>query len=196
MTKRIFVCADNHWGHPGVCKFENNGKKDRPWTDPEEMNKDMIALWNDTVGEHDRVYCLGDWSMKREFIKIAAQLKGKKVLVKGNHDIFNLEDYTPYFEDIRAYVVGGVVGSGCRYIMSHIPIHPQSLSRFDVNIHGHLHVQRVKKENGELDLRYVCVSMEQIDFKPILLDTVLEASKKAREFERLNDENKFGYYDQ
>lgn len=180
MSKKIFVCADTHWGHAGVCRFEVDGVKIRPWTDPVIMDQEMIENWNSVVGPHDRVYCLGDWAMKRQFISTAAQLNGKKVLVKGNHDIFDLADYKPYFEDVRAYVVGGQVGSGNRYIMSHIPIHPGSLDRFDINIHGHLHTRRVLKENGDIDTRYLCVSVEQTDFKPILLDTVLNISQKER----------------
>lgn len=170
--KRIFVCADTHWGHGGVCRFEVNNTKIRPWDDPTSMNTDMVEMWNSTVGQYDRVYCLGDWAIKRQFIKIAAELNGKKVLVKGNHDIFNMSDYLPYFEDIRAYVVGGEIGSGKRYILSHIPIHPSSMDRFDINIHGHLHTRRVLKEDGSIDERYFCVSVEHIGFRPILLDDV------------------------
>lgn len=180
MPKRIFICADPHWSHPGVCKFEVDGVKMRPWTDVSIMDEDMKNLWNATVGQFDRVYCLGDWAMKKQFIKIASELNGKKVLVKGNHDIFDMDEYAPYFEDIRACVVGGEKGTGNRYILSHIPIHPGSMDRFDVNIHGHLHTRRVLKEDGTIDPRYFCVSMEHIGYKPILLDEALLLSRKER----------------
>lgn len=173
MAKKIFVVADNHWGHAGVCRFESNGTKIRPWTDPLVMNEEMVELWNEVVQPYDRVYCLGDWAIKRQYIQIADRLNGKKVLVKGNHDIFDLKDYTPYFEDIRACVVRGEVGMNDRCILSHIPIHTGCIGRFEVNVHGHLHTNRVLKDDGTIDTRYVCVSVEQINFKPILLEEVL-----------------------
>ena len=61
-------------------------------------------------------------------------------------------------------------------ILSHIPIHEQQLARFGCNIHGHLHANRVMKDNGYggkvIDPRYHNVSVEQIDFAPILFDDV------------------------
>jgi calcineurin-like phosphoesterase family protein len=71
-------------------------------------------------------------------------------------------------------------------ILSHIPVHAESLGRFGVNIHGHLHANRVKKprgvdaRTGEIlysdvnDVRYHCVCVEQTpDFAPILFEDVI-----------------------
>lgn len=100
-------------------------------------------------------------------------------MIKGNHDIFELKDYTPYFRDIRGYhVINGM-------ILSHIPIHEASLGRFGCNIHGHTHSNRVRlptginPETGEIiygdkiDPRYFCVSAEQIDYAPIEHDELV-----------------------
>lgn len=163
----------------GVCKFENNGIKDRPWDDPCVMDEALIENWNKVVSPTDRVYVLGDLAMKKQHIKTIGRCNGRKVLVKGNHDIFDLKEYTPYFEDIRAYIVGGDLYSKSRYIASHIPIHPGSLGRFSINIHGHLHTRRVLKEDGTVDPNYFCVSMEQINFTPIEINEL---------FKRIEDE--------
>ena len=45
----------------------------------------------------------------------------------------------PYFEDIRS-----VVSNRTGFIGLHIPLHPESLSRWGFNIHGHLHANRYK----------------------------------------------------
>ena len=59
-------------------------------------------------------------------------------------------------------------------ILSHIPIHEDSLGRFGVNIHGHLHANRVKKD-GVIDPRYHSVCVEQTpDYAPILFEDVLK----------------------
>lgn len=174
---KTWLTADPHFGHAGVCRFlRADGTKLRPWDDVEEMDKAMVQLWNEHVNAEDRVYILGDLAMsKRGMDKVLPLLKGRLVLIKGNHDIFKLKDYTRYFDDIRAYhIVDGM-------IMSHIPIHEDSLARFGTNIHGHLHAGRVTKTipgplwHGDvkvLDERYFCVSVEHTGFAPITLDEV------------------------
>lgn len=171
--KRIFVVSDTHFGHKGICEFTNSfGQKERPWTNPDEMDEDMVKLWNDTVRPNDKVYHLGDVVINHRSLKTVERLNGDKVLIKGNHDIYKHKDYLKYFRDIRAYQVI----EGC--ILSHIPIHPLSLSRFGCNIHGHLHSGRVTLTDGSIDPKYFCVSVEHIGFKPIELTRVFELIKQ------------------
>lgn len=166
---RTFLTSDTHFGHLGVCKFvcEDGVTKVRPWNNPEEMDEEMVRLWNDTVGPKDKVYHLGDVVINRKALSILDRLNGDKVLIKGNHDIFKLEEYMKYFRDIRAYHVTN------RIVMSHIPIHSESRGRFKVNIHGHLH-QNVVKINGKPDPFYFNVCVERTGYKPILYDDVLK----------------------
>jgi calcineurin-like phosphoesterase family protein len=169
----VFLTSDTHFGHAGVCKFtREDGSKLRPWTDPDEMDEAMVKAWNETVRPGDKVYHLGDVVINRRALKTLSRLNGDKVLIKGNHDIFRLEDYTPHFRDIRAYHV--MTGAGL--IMSHIPLHEDSHGRFGLNVHGHLHEKRVMRD-GKIDVRYHCVCVEQTDFRPISLDEVLERSR-------------------
>ena len=173
----VFLTSDTHFGHLGVCKFmrEDGVTKLRPWDSPEEMDEEMIKRWNETVKPTDKVYHLGDVVINRKALKTLHRLNGDKVLIKGNHDIFRLEEYTEHFREIRAYhVLSGM-------ILSHIPIHEASLGRFGVNIHGHLHSNRVMKQtrwgkterfDGTIDPRYHCVCVEQTDFRPISLEEV------------------------
>ena len=175
-----FLVSDTHFGHAGVCRFtEADGiTKIRPWTDPDEMDEAMIQRWNDVVRPSDKVYHLGDVVINRRALKTLSRLNGDKVLIRGNHDIFRDDEYREYFRELRAYhVLNGM-------ILSHIPIHADSLGRFGTNIHGHLHTNRVKKARGvdaktgavlygtENDVRYHCVCVEQTDFRPILLEDV------------------------
>lgn len=176
----VFLVSDTHFGHAGVCRFtESDGvTKIRPWTDPNEMDEAMVKMWNETVKPTDKVYHLGDVVMNRKALPIMHRLNGDKVLIRGNHDIFKDEEYRQYFRELRAYhVMNGM-------ILSHIPVHADSLGRFGVNIHGHLHTNRVKKAIGvdvktgevkygnENDPRYWCVCVEQTDFRPILFEDV------------------------
>lgn len=170
MAGNTWVCADPHFGHLGVCKFTraDGTTKLRPWSDPDEMDEAMVKMWNEVVAPKDRVNILGDVVINRRCFKTLGRLNGRLRLVAGNHDVFQLRDYTKYFDDIKAYEVKDGI------IMSHIPIHPMSMERFGCNVHGHLHEHRVRLDDGSIDPRYFCVSMEQIGFAPISWDDVKE----------------------
>jgi calcineurin-like phosphoesterase family protein len=117
-------------------------------------------------------------------LQTLSRLNGDKVLIRGNHDIFKDDEYRQYFRELRAYhVLSGM-------ILSHIPLHADSLGRFGTNIHGHLHANRVRKARGvdartgeilysdENDVRYHCVCVEQTpDFAPILFEDVVARIK-------------------
>ena len=180
----VFLTSDTHFGHVNICKFTNyDGSKTRPWDSVEEMDEDMVRRWNETVGPNDKVYHLGDVVINRKSLQILDRLNGDKVLIKGNHDIFKLNDYTKYFRDVRAYHVM----NGC--ILSHIPVHKDSIARFGANIHGHLHANRVRKPRGvdaktgqilysdQIDPDYFCVSVEHTDYRPILFEDVVQKIK-------------------
>ena len=181
----VFLVSDTHFGHAGVCRFTRNDgvTKLRPWDDPAEMDEAMVKAWNERVRPSDKVYHLGDVVINRRALPILDRLNGDKVLIRGNHDIFKDDDYRKYFRELRAYhVMNGL-------ILSHIPIHEESLGRFGTNIHGHLHSNRVMRtaqttqefvEHGRqwIDVRYHCVCVEQTpDFAPILFEDVIKRIK-------------------
>lgn len=161
MQVRTFVVADTHWGHQRICEFSTkHGDRLRPWDTAEEMNEAMIQFWNETVRPKDKVIHLGDVAMRKEYVETMSKLHGKKLLVKGNHDNFDLATYTPHFYDI----------AGClsldRFMLTHIPISAQQKYRYRGNIHGHLHSDKID------DPWYQCVSVEQTNFRPILFEEV------------------------
>jgi calcineurin-like phosphoesterase family protein len=163
---RVFVTADTHFSHAGICKFLNDdGSKLRPWDDPAEMDEEMVKRWNETVRPIDKVYHLGDVVINRRALPLLNRLNGDKVLIRGNHDIFKLNDYLKYFRDVRSYHVFD------RLIFSHIPIHPESKGRFIGNVHGHTHVRSLK------DPWYQCVCVEQTDYRPIAVEEILKRVK-------------------
>lgn len=169
----IFLYADPHFGHQGVCKFlRHDGTKLRPFDNAEEMDVELIKRFNETVRPNDKVYFLGDVAMRvKDLHRVMSQLNGDKVLIKGNHDIFKMDDYTRHFRDIRACHVM----NGC--MLSHIPIHEESLARFGCNIHGHLHYREVMTnaiKTRIVDNRYLCVSVEHTDYRPILFEHALK----------------------
>ena len=177
----VWLVSDTHFGHAGVCRFtRDDGTKLRPWNDPDEMDEHLVQMWNERVRPQDKVYHLGDVVINRRALKTLSRLNGDKVLIRGNHDLFRDSEYREYFRELRAYhVLHGM-------ILSHIPVHEASLGRFGVNIHGHLHYQRVRRARevnaktgeilygSEIDTRYHCVCVEQTpDFAPILFEDAI-----------------------
>lgn len=178
MTGRTWVYSDPHFYHQNICTFKrNDGSPLRPWDDAIQMTENMIAWYNELVDANDRVYILGDVAFSVPHMRNSvSRLKGRKVLVPGNHDPRPLRKYIDLFDDVRGYVVKP------GFIMSHIPLHPESLNRWKLNIHGHTHANEMTHHVEDFDVdqtpypdsRYFSACVEQTDFRPILLDDILK----------------------
>lgn len=174
-----FLISDTHFSHANILTFKKeDGSPLRPFASVEEMDEEMIKRWNEAVKPNDKVYHLGDVAIPKRGLDCLARLNGDKILVRGNHDIYKLKDYAKYFRDIRGYHVLD------QMIFSHIPVHPDSRGRFKANIHGHLHARRVMMDgtleiSGDelimerlVDPYYYCVSVENIDYRPINFEEI------------------------
>ena len=94
-----FYIADLHFGHENVIGLDN-----RPFSDVNEMDRTLIELWNGRVNNDDDVYIVGDFAYKNKKSEewYLEQLKGKKHLIIGNHDLNMLknEKALKYFETV------------------------------------------------------------------------------------------------
>jgi len=162
-----FVTGDTHFGHTKSLTFLGpDGSRIRPFESLDEMHQAIIDNWNKVVHPKDTVYHMGDVAIARSGLKILDQLNGRKILIRGNHDIFKLRDYTQYFADIR----------GCHFkdnlIFCHIPVHRDSFEgRYKGCVHGHLHIHHVMHE-GKPDPLYFNTCVEVNNFTPVSIDTV------------------------
>ena len=129
----------------------------------EDLEAEIIYKHNSVVKPHDRVYFLGDVAIKKASLSKVSEMNGRKVLIKGNHDIFKIKEYLTYFEDIRA----------CRVfknlILTHIPINEECLSRFKLNIHGHTHANHLPQTE-----KYKNVCLEETKYYPNNLTKIIE----------------------
>lgn len=153
-----FYCSDHHFGHSKMLTFKNyDGTPARVFNSVDEMNDEMIYNHNSVVKKSDEVYFLGDVAIELESLSLLSRMNGRKKLVRGNHDIFHINHYLKYFDDIL-----GSVTFVDQFILSHIPLHPNCISaRYLTNVHGHLHNNIIKDKN------YFNVSMEKINYTPI-----------------------------
>lgn len=83
----IFFTSDTHFGHSKIIDYCK-----RPFSSIEEHDKMLIQNWNNTVGQDDTVFHLGDFAYgNSQFIaNIIKQLNGNIILIKGNHDLRNM----------------------------------------------------------------------------------------------------------
>lgn len=148
----IYFTSDLHLGHKNILKLSN-----RPFSTIEEMDEILIRNWNDKVKGCDTVYIVGDLIYKsQEPEKYLKELKGKKVLIIGNHDSGWLGKI-----DVEKYFIKTTMlleQSLCNHIMTlcHYPMLEWRGSRKDVNckklgylVHGHIH-NRVEDKYLEL----------------------------------------------
>jgi calcineurin-like phosphoesterase family protein len=146
-----------------------DGSPLRPFSSIEEMHETLIERFNAVVRKKDRLYILGDVAIPRQALSLLDRFNGSKVLIRGNHDIYKLQDYANHFVDIR----GAFYRDGL--IFTHIPVHPCNLAgRYVGNIHGHLHCHAVITEDGQSDKRYFNACLERNDFAPVQLEAVRE----------------------
>jgi len=114
----LFLISDTHFGHAKFLTFKTaSGELIRKFDSVEQMDQTMIDNWNKVVNKNDQVYHLGDVVINRKFLQVLDQLNGKKVLIRGNHDIFKIDDYTKYFKDVR-----GSHRLDKHFVLSHIHI--------------------------------------------------------------------------
>lgn len=165
MVNRVFVIADTHFGHKRIIE-PNMEKGSRPFNTIEEHDAELVYRWNHTVKKNDTVWHLGDVLFGKDAFDTLAQLNGIKKLILGNHDTMSMELYQKYFTKIYGSL------KMRHTLFSHVPVHPCQLKRFPLNVHGHMHAKRVG------DPAYVCVSVEQTNLAPVLMDTVLLGSRK------------------
>lgn len=178
-----FFASDHHFGHANILNFvQHDGKPCRPFTTLENMHETMIENHNRVVRDQDTVYFLGDVAIPRKGLQFIARLNGKKRLVMGNHDVFvknqNRDYFAAGFDQVSAFKKFD------RFVCTHVPVHPDSLGRWGVNVHGHTHNNCMKLARGvdartgavvysdKNDPRYFNVCVENINYTPISLEEI------------------------
>ena len=177
----IFFTSDTHFGHSKVIEYCN-----RPFATAEEMDDELIKRWNEVVSPGDTVYHLGDFSfcgMERSR-EILNQLKGTKILIKGNHDrhffrkdgslkdlafsevMLNSEMQSYYFTAMMShYPYLGETSDGRDFSAAQLKDEGKWL------LHGHVHCEwKVRK-------RMINVGVDQWDFRPVSFDKIHEIIK-------------------
>lgn len=188
-NQQVWFTSDLHFGHRNVLKF-----CDRPWNDEKEMGNGLLDNWNNTVGDNDIVFILGDvfWFNDSQNIKkVLSKLKGKDIyIIPGNHDDFKSyhrvdDDRIKLCEDV---VVTWITREGKKLQeiwLSHYPMmtwpHRENGA---YQFFGHIHSKPDRKEGVDQDLplhwNQLDIGCDYWDYKPVSLET-LENMIKSRQ---------------
>lgn len=160
-----FFIADLHFDDDNIRRYEN-----RPFETVSEMNEAIVSNWNNVVDEEDEVYIVGDIGNE----KYIRELKGRKYLVKGNHDTLSNEEYRKAgFEE--CYDKPVVFNDF--WILSHEPMYTNINMPYAV-IFGHIHNDPAFKT---VSARSFCVSADRIGYTPVSFEEIVLAVQKEDE---------------
>lgn len=148
-----------------------------------EHDEMLVSNWNSKVNNNDTVYVLGDIgrvgsNKDNEYLcSVISRLKGRKILIKGNHDI--LKDYRvkQLFTEIYDYLVitDNQKGFNQKLVLSHYPIFSwDGCYKDTVLLYGHTH--------GNFDDVIYQESMERLRYEVRQLNI---ENKEVKKFKNL-----------
>ena len=141
---RTFFTSDSHVGHASVLSPRFN--RSRPFPSIEAHDEALVAAWNAVVRQDDIVWHLGDFAHKCGLAYAASvfsRIKGKKFLVRGNHD-FGLGERLPWdgpvVDVVRVQVQDPGMAAPQQVFLSHYAhrVWP-GMHRGHLHLYGHSH---------------------------------------------------------
>lgn len=175
-----FACADTHFNHLKILEYGRAKIADTI----EEHTEVLIKNWNSVVTYADTTYLLGDVCFQGiENVKHIGRLNGKKILIAGNHDC--KKAYKPEFAKYFDQIESCFEYRKRKWLFTHYPVHPYIIDgeRYELNVHGHMHAGYIRCHRlSEIeDHRYMCVSMDRINFTPISVDEISSDLKRRHQ---------------
>lgn len=183
--------SDIHFGHKNAIRFDS-----RPFSDVSEMDEKMIEAWNSTVCDCDLTYILGDvsWHDAARSSEMLCRLKGRKILVRGNHDDqVSDKKFCRCFEDVVDYAdVRAPKTLGGSVVLSHYPIPFFKGAHYGrSHFYGHVHtgpewlmMKKIRQDISHMYSRNVrmlnvgCM-MDYVQYVPRTFEELYEESEKT-----------------
>lgn len=161
---RVYLCADLHFGHRNILNFRSQ------FSSVEEHDEIIVDNICSKLTRKDTLYlggdCFFDENSIKHLEKIVRNVRHVN-LILGNHDTDNKVRQDTFRKILDMGLIRKVHSlvkyNGCW--LSHAPIHPDELHG-KYCVHGHTHNHNIE------DKRYFNMSLENIDYKPILFTDV------------------------
>lgn len=172
----MFFTSDLHFWQRNILSY-----CDRPFDSVEEMNEGLIDNWNSIVGHDDVVYMLGDifFCGVQKAQEIMSRLKGRKRLVRGNHDWQMIKlSHGPKFGFESISDTDFVEVAGHLLMMNHFPYAGDHIGRDRYPhlrphdnggwlLHGHVH------EHWRVKEKQINVGVDVWGCHPVHIDDIM-----------------------
>jgi calcineurin-like phosphoesterase family protein len=170
-----YIIGDHHFGHFNILGFAQ-----RPWTDINKMDTDLVKLHNSVVGPDDTTYVLGEVTLRGAenvswLRRIIHKMNGAKILIFGNHDKMQWEHYLDAgFQSVHSYlslgshaVNWGTVKKFSEVVLCHDPAGAQDKTKLWICAHLHNCAFRAPTH-------IAIVSAELVEYKPVLVQDIVD----------------------
>lgn len=168
----VYVISDTHFGHKNITNY-------RPmFNSMEEHDETIVENILSTVNKRDTLWLLGDCFFEEhtiEYGRCISERVEQLNYIPGNHDT-DKTARVKIFHDMVSMGLFNKVGSMFNtsgFWLTHAPIHPQELYG-RISLHGHVHRKTVPDE------RYINVSAENINFKPVNLQQLRDPERRQQ----------------
>lgn len=176
--QKIYFTSDLHFSHKGVMGFH---PRFRNFKSAEQMDNALINMWNESVGNDDIVFNLGDFCFgdEEQIEKIAKRLKGKHILIHGNHDSkIKRGALDKYFFARFDYLRLDISRHGAKHsiVLFHYPIFEWDRMHYGAfHLYGHVHDVDYTDVLGQRSLNICYDNLGRM----ISLDEVITKLKRA-----------------
>lgn len=166
---RLFAISDQHYGHENIIKYCK-----RDTLNALEDAKRMLIAHNSVVKDDDLVIFVGDVACSaqgREWLpKILPKLKGRKILIRGNHDHLTNEEFINMgFERVEDILVLN------DWVFCHYPDNPQASNIAELRglklVCGHTHKPFPSHNYGDRVER-INVAVDVMGLEPMYLGNI------------------------
>lgn len=181
-VSKIFFTSDTHFNHDREFVYSPRGFKTI-----QEMNGTLVKNWNETVGNDDDIYVLGDFFLGTDFNyiqEVLNKLNGRIHLVTGNHDTpSKIIEYTSWNNIVEIADALRIRHKKREFFLCHYPVLTASLEQDPdkavINLFGHTH----SKDKFYEDRPYMYnVAVDANDNKPVEIEEILTAfNNKVKE---------------
>lgn len=158
----IYLITDTHLGHAKMLDYEA-----RPVDFENRILYHLKILKKDDILIHLGDVCIGgDAHWHEAFFKQMPPMV-RSFLVKGNHDG---KSNSWYYEYGWNFVCDSFTWDvyGKRILFSHIP--QKDVGQYDINIHGHCHSKKRKKEfEPDMNDKQKLLAVEKVNYMPVTL---------------------------